>query len=150
MQSIVIATDGSASAREAVEFGLRLAAEQAARLTFVTVVPTVDVVGASTFGGTASVPHEVTDADEAPLDEARELAEQAGVPVHTRLLQGDPASEIVAFADDVDADVIVIGSRGHGAVASAFLGSVSRAVLRDAHRPVLVARGVSTHAAAAV
>jgi nucleotide-binding universal stress UspA family protein len=149
MQSIVIATDGSPSAREAVEFGLQLAAEQSARVTFVTVAPAVDVLPVSNFGGTAGVAHELTEEDEAPLDQARELAEEAGVHVHTRLLKGDAAAEIVAFADDVDADVIVVGSRDQGALASAFLGSVSREVLRDAHRPVLVARGVSNHAAAA-
>ena len=62
---------------------------------------------------------------------------------HTRLLRGDPADEIVAYADTVDADLIVVGSRGHGAVASALLGSVSRGILREARRPVLVVRGAA-------
>jgi len=54
------------------------------------------------------------------------------------LLAGDPADEIVAYADSVDADVIVVGTRGHGPIAGALLGSVSQRVLRDARLPVLV------------
>ncbi len=59
----------------------------------------------------------------------------------THLLVGDAAREIAAYADSQDADMIVVGSRGHGAIASALLGSVSRGVLRESKRPVLVVRG---------
>ena len=149
MERIVVATDGSPSAQEAVQFGLRLAADDDSGLTFVTVVPAVDVLPGSSFGGTAAIPHQVTEEDEAPLDEARRLAEAAGVAAHFRLLKGDPADEIVTFADDIDADMIVVGSRGHAALASAFLGSVSRAVLHDARRPVLVVRAKPAQASAA-
>jgi nucleotide-binding universal stress UspA family protein len=63
------------------------------------------------------------------------------------VLCGDPVDEIVAYADTIDADVIVVGWRGHGALASALLGSVSRGVLHEAHRPVLVVRGQAVPAA---
>jgi nucleotide-binding universal stress UspA family protein len=141
MQTILIATDGSPSAREAVEFGVEFAAEQSSNVTFVSVAPAADVVPAGGFGSIASRPHTVTEAEEQPLDEAHELAEEAGVTAHQRLLQGDPADEIVAYADVIDADLIVVGSRGHGALASTVLGSVSRGVLREARRPVLIVRG---------
>jgi len=150
MKAILIATDGSPSAREAVEFGLDLASESGAVVTFVTVVPEVDIAPFGGLGMAAAVPHELHDADEKPLDEALELAEQAGVKAHRRLLRGSPVDEIVAFADGVDADLIVVGSRGHGSVASALLGSVSRGILREARRPVLVVRGVAAHVVAAV
>jgi nucleotide-binding universal stress UspA family protein len=65
------------------------------------------------------------------------------VKAHTRLLRGEPVDEIVAFADVIDADLIVVGSRGYGAFASALLGSVSRGILREARRPVLVVRGTA-------
>jgi nucleotide-binding universal stress UspA family protein len=148
MKRILIATDGSASAREAVEFGLELAAEQEAVPTFVHVVPAVDVLPGSGFGVTTARLHDVTDADRAPLEEAAEIALQHGVKARTQLLQGLPVDEIVTYADTIDADLIVIGSRGHGAFLNALLGSVSRGVLHEARRPVLVVR--AAHVAAPV
>jgi nucleotide-binding universal stress UspA family protein len=58
------------------------------------------------------------------------------------MLHGNPATEIVEYADLLGADLIVMGSRGRGAVTSALLGSVSRGVLTRAKRPVLVVRAV--------
>jgi nucleotide-binding universal stress UspA family protein len=53
---------------------------------------------------------------------------------------GDPAKKIVELADSIGADLIVVGSHGHGAISSALLGSVSRGILHRARRPVLVVR----------
>jgi nucleotide-binding universal stress UspA family protein len=141
MKKIVIATDGSTSAQQAVEFGLELAAEQEAEPIFVHVVPAVDVLPAGGFGVTTARLHNVTGDDRAPLDEAARLAVEHGMHARTELLKGDTVNEIVAYADDIDADLIVIGSRGHGAVLNALLGSVSHGVLHEARRPVLIVRG---------
>lgn len=144
MNRILIAIDGSPSAQEAVDFGLELGADQGATVTFVHVVPMLDVVPSGGFGLTGAVEHHVTESDTELLEDARARAEEAGVTAYTRLLRGEPADEIVAYADTVDADLIVVGSRGHGAVTSALLGSVSREILREARRPVLVVRGAAT------
>jgi nucleotide-binding universal stress UspA family protein len=58
--------------------------------------------------------------------------------VTTRLLDGDPAREILRAAHEGDHDVIVMGSRGRGRVTAALLGSVSQRVLHDADVPVIV------------
>jgi nucleotide-binding universal stress UspA family protein len=94
--------------------------------------------------------HDVTDADREPLEQAADIAAVRGLHARTELLQGNPVDEIVAYADTHEADLIVIGSRGHGAVVNALLGSVSRGVLREARRPVLIVRGTSVPAEAAV
>ena len=141
MNTILIATDGSDAARHAVEFGLDLAAEQHARPVLAHVAPAVDVLATGGFGLTASQPHELTDYDLSPLEEARALAAERGIEAETEMLRGETVDELVAYADTIDADLIVVGSRGHGSLASAVLGSVSRGVLREARRPVLVVRG---------
>lgn len=151
MKNILIATDGSPAAQEAVEFGLELAADQEADAIFVHVVPPLDVAAGGGWTGAAlALPHEPNEADRGPLQQAAEIAAHKGIRAKTELLMGYPASEIVAYADAIDADLIVVGSRGQGAVASALLGSVSRSVLHESRRPVLVVRGASVAAEAAV
>ncbi len=150
IKKIVIATDGSTSAEQAVEFGLELAAEQEAEPIFVHVVPAVDVLPAGGFGVTTARIHDVTEDDRAPLDEASRLAIEHGAHARTELLRGDTVDEIVAFADAIDADLIVMGSRGHGAIVNALLGSVSHGVLHEARRPVLIVRGTQVPTAALV
>jgi nucleotide-binding universal stress UspA family protein len=144
MQEIVIATDGSESAREAIELGLGLAAEQQADVVFVHVAPAADVLPSSGFGMTGAVPHDLTEHDWSPLEDARASARERGIDAKFQMLTGDAVDEIVAYADTIDAKLIVLGSRGRGALAGALLGSVSRGVLHEARRPVLVARGAHT------
>lgn len=75
------------------------------------------------------------------LQEARPPLERAGLTVEAELLRGSPAAAIVDDARLWKPDLIVIGSRGHGPVETALLGSVSAAVTDHATCPVLVARG---------
>jgi nucleotide-binding universal stress UspA family protein len=151
MQKILIATDGSESAHEALEFGLELAEEQGATPFIVHVAPAVEVLPYASFAAPApTVPHQLDEEDRAPLSEAVELAARRGIETKTELLVGNPADEIVAFGHSIDADLIVVGSRGHGAIARVLLGSVSRAVLHESRRPVLVVRGTHVAAEAAV
>lgn len=144
MKKFLIATDGSPSARDAVAFGLELAAEQRADAIVVHVAPALDIVPTAAFGVPGAMPHPLGAHDRAALEEASALAAELGVSARTELLTGNPVDEIVAYADSTAADLIVVGSRGHGAVASALLGSVSQGVLHEARRPVLVFRRART------
>ena len=137
---LLIATDGSGPACDAVAFGLELAATQGAEVSVVHVVPAVHVLPAAGFGLPVAQPRLPSVHDRLALDEVTALASGAGVTVSADLLTGDPVDEIVAHADSMDADLIVVGSRGHGAIASMVLGSVSQGVLHEARRPVLVVR----------
>ena len=130
MRRILIATDGSHSAKEAVSTGIDLAAERSAPVTFVHVVS--DPAGPPF--------HE----DEVALAAALELAVQNGLDAEFIVISGNTADEIVAYADTIDADLIVVGSRGRDAVEGRRLGSVSDAILREARRPVLVVRPAAT------
>ena len=141
MQKILIATDGSPSSLEAIELGLELAEEHAAEVMFVHVAPVLDRSFADGIGVPAAVPHRIDEVDRKPLEDALALAAERDVEAKAELLAGQPVDEIVACADTIDADLIVLGSRGRGALATVLLGSVSRGVLHEARRPVLVVRG---------
>ena len=140
METILIATDGSEESSRAVELGLELAAEQDAQVVLVHVLPPE----AWEWQGPApiyprAVFHETTD-DPTVLAPAMQLAAERGVPATAELVSGDPVAEIVKTADRFEADLIVLGSRGLGRVKAALLGSVSRGVLAESKRSVLVVR----------
>ena len=82
------------------------------------------------------------------LEEAAAVAAEHAVLSTTAMLRGDTVDEIVAYADSHDVDLIVVGSRGHGTIASALLGSVSRGVLAESKRPVLIVRAAPVAAPA--
>src|SRR3954464_7921450 len=141
MDTILVATDGSSSSKEAVDFGVELAQEHRSELIFVHVVPVLDVVPPLGLGAlSGALLHEPTEHDHELLEDAAAVAAEHDVIATTALLRGDTVDEIVAFADSHDVDLIVLGSRGHGAVASTLLGSVSRGVLHETRRPVLIVR----------
>ena len=145
MNRILIATDGSPSALQAIEVALDLAEEEGSEAIFVHVAPAKDVLpvmGGFGMATPVSTPHELDAADQVCLDDAVRIAEELGLEAKAKLLTGDPAKEIVAYADSVDADLIVIGSHGYGAIAGVLLGSVSRGVLHRTNRPVLIVRQV--------
>jgi nucleotide-binding universal stress UspA family protein len=145
MKQILIATDGSPSAQEAVDVGLELAKEQGADVTFVHVTPADEIRGGR--GGSHALTHrEELDESETALRDAAEAADAAGVSYALERFSGETVETIVALADTRNADLIVLGCRGRGAVASAVLGSASQGVLRQASRPVLVVKATKATA----
>ena len=76
------------------------------------------------------------------LDEVRARVEGAGVMVDVRALQSElePADDLIAVAEEVDADLIVIGLRRRTPVGKLILGSSAQRILLDAHCPVLAVK----------
>jgi nucleotide-binding universal stress UspA family protein len=137
MKKIVVATDGSPTAAHAVAVGVELATQEDAEVYFVRVAPEVPA-GASPI---VSVPQETARPGDAPLRTGLRYAASHAIPADARMLSGDTVDEIVAYADSIDADLIVLGSRGRGLFTSVLLGSTSRGVITESRRPVLVVRG---------
>ena len=117
--------------------------------TTVRVVAALDVAPA--LWGGPWIPAVPVDADQLEDEAVAELTrvlqeaipplEAAGLAVEAELLRGRPSAAIVDEARHWQPDLVVVGSRGHGPVETAVLGSVSAAVVDHATCPVLVARG---------
>lgn len=138
MERILIATDGSEGSIVALQQGLGLARETGADavLLYVRQRPH-SVLGQPIYQHAVT---EETAIAERALGEAKAIADELGVPAETEAVEGEPAEQIVRLAQLRDVDMIVVGSRRLGALAGALLGSVSRAVIRAADCPVLVAK----------
>ena len=143
---ILLALDGSPSADRARALVASLAWPAG---TIVRVVAALDVAPA--LWGGPWIPAIPVDADQLEeeavgeltrvLQEAQPALEAAGLTVVAELLRGRPSAAVVDDARLWAPDLIVVGSRGHGPVETALLGSVSAAIVDHAACPVLVARG---------
>ena len=137
---VLLATDGSKDAELATTTAVDLANSTDCELHIVYVEQAVYVPGGVGFW--AGVPSGYLEQQaRKQLDAMVEKVGSAGGEVaEAHLSVGDAAPEIVALAEEIEAGLIVIGSRGQGGIRRALLGSVSDAVVRHAHCPVLVVR----------
>lgn len=144
VKQVLIATDGSKTAQEAVLAGLQLAHEQGAEVTFLHVRPYGD------YAYDPLVPLEpIVHSDEEArqdvvLQDAARAARELGVPSHLALRTGFEIDTIVGLAEELPADLIVIGSRKRRGLRRLVLGSVSHGVVSKAKGAVLVVHPVST------
>jgi nucleotide-binding universal stress UspA family protein len=142
---ILLATDGSAACDQATRTAISLARSHGARLTAVYVVdpyPYLGIGQANPLGFQAYLSAAHTHAGKA-LGRAAELTDDGGTPItlETRIVeQATAAHGIAQTARDESADLVVIGSHGHGALRKMMLGSVTSRVLAEATMPVLVVR----------
>ena len=151
---ILVATDGSREAELATRTAADLAEKTASELHLVHVFgiapwyPVYPEATSPEWVAQAQTPVLEEDFKRTSEQRAREIldtevekARSAGATVaQAYLREGGVAAEIVSLAEDIGAGVIVMGSRGHGGIRRALMGSVSDSVVRHAHCPVLVVR----------
>ena len=148
--TIVVAVDGSEISTRAVRAGLALLgdASDAVVVTVTEAGDPMEVTGTGMAGGTMST-EEFDEREDAFAAEGRRIVGAAaaalGVPdVQTRVARGSPGPTLCRLAAELSARAIVIGSRGHGGLKRALLGSVSDHVVRNAPCPVVVVGDVES------
>ncbi|MGD8244544.1 MAG: universal stress protein [Anaerolineae bacterium] len=147
-ERIVLATDGSADAAEALRYARDLALRDDAQVIVTHgFEPVPNYLGQPTW---SEIVGRHVDAGRVIAKDAAEALEDAGVEVEVEVLEGPPAEAILRVADAHQADLIVMGTRGYGALTSLLLGSVSHRVLAHTHVPVLIIRAEEAEAEPAV
>src|SRR5215470_3800376 len=150
---ILVAFDGSDTAQAAVEAAARLFPTRRLVVTSVwepglaiAMSTTTDMTG---IGYVAPTPEEMATMDRAQRDHATDAAEtgariarELGADAEPNPIadEGKIGESLAALADQIDADAIVVGSRGLGAFKAGLFGSTSRDVLGHTKRPVLVVK----------
>lgn len=135
---ILVATDGSADGNRAVTHALEQAEQHGADLHAMFVVNT-DRYSEPALSSVEAETQEVEEWGKQELNEVVERAEALDIEVATRCCHGKPYVEIINYADEIDADLIVLGYHGHSHTETEQIGSVTDRVVQDIGRPVLVA-----------
>jgi len=144
-KKILLATDGSLDAEEALKYARDLALRDDAQVIVVHAVPPVPgYLGEPERQRLIS--HNVVEGEQVAGRAAEKLQEAGVDDIIVEVLEGPPASAILRVADVRQCDLIVMGSRGHGELTSLLLGSVSHRVLAHTHVPVLVVRATEEEA----
>jgi nucleotide-binding universal stress UspA family protein len=143
-QSIVVGTDGSDTASQAVRQAVELASAVGATLELVSAYEPVPA--ARLREERRDAPEDLQwainpreDAD-AKLDAAADMAREAGVQVNSYPRQGDPADAILDVAEEREADLIIVGNKGMTGAKRFLLGSVPNKVSHHAPCSVLIIR----------
>jgi nucleotide-binding universal stress UspA family protein len=138
---VLIATDFSTHADDALSLVRRLVLPTGSTVRLVHVAEPIPYINMLAPVSINAVSGAIEREAMATLDRKSATFRERGLDVQTALVVGRPADLIVDEAQRFAADLVVMGSRGRGAIASTLLGSVSAEVVDRAPCPVLVARG---------
>jgi nucleotide-binding universal stress UspA family protein len=141
-RSIVVGTDGSEPADEAVRQATDMASREGAQLHLVTAYPDPQILRERTTGtgGGAYTIIDLRDVAESLVQRAARDALRKSVEVETHVREGQPAEVIIDVANQEQADLIVVGSRGLTGIKRYLLGSVSSKVSEHAPCSVMIVR----------
>lgn len=142
---VLLATDGSPQAQTSEDLVADLGWPDETTIRVVTVIEPFAALYGAPWAPALPAHVDRLEAElvvhaEGMLESTSRAVARSGRSVERRVLRGRPASSIVDEAAEWPADLLVMGSRGHGAIASMLLGSVSAEVVDHAPCPVLIAR----------
>lgn len=137
-ERILVPTDGSDGTSRVLAHAADLARIHDSTLDFVYVVNTAAFANLPMETSWEGVRESLQDEGETVLDEAERAVEE--VPSERHVLEGGPSREIVAYAEQSGADLVVMGTHGRGGINRILLGSVAERVVRSSPIPVLTIR----------
>jgi nucleotide-binding universal stress UspA family protein len=141
---IVVGTDGSETAAEAVRQAVDLAKLAGAQLSIVSAYAPVSKrrLEGEQQDVPADIQHEIGPREDVNLvlDAAAAAAKQEGVDVQTHPVEADPAEAILNVAEETEADLIVVGNKGMTGARRFLLGSVPNNVSHHAPCSVIIVR----------
>ena len=143
---ILVATDGSEYARKGVDYVASFASKKDGKIVLLHVVPHDPRIpqDALCFSGCEARDkkflEELKEAGRKMLEEEASKLNDAGLNVELRIELGDPSEEIIKVANEINADMIVMGVRGVSKWRKILLGSVSEEVLDRTNIPVFIVR----------
>jgi nucleotide-binding universal stress UspA family protein len=141
---IVVGTDGSETAAEAVRQAVDLAKLAGAQLSIVSAYEPVSKrrLEAEQQDVPADVQHEIGPREDVNLvlEGAAVVAKEAGIEVRTHPVEGNPAEAILGVAEETNADLIVVGNKGMTGARRFVLGSVPNNVSHHAPCSVIIVR----------
>ncbi|HEX6017514.1 MAG TPA: universal stress protein [Burkholderiaceae bacterium] len=140
LTNIVVATDLSASSRDACDRAALLARTHGAELTLMHALAASALDELRRAGDAADAQAIEDDARSRLHALATELQRRYGARVAEHLAAGHPLGEIASLAEQLDAELLVTGTRGSGFTRGVVLGSMAERVARYARRPVLMVR----------
>jgi len=131
---IVVGYDGSEHSRRALDAAVDPAKMYGAVVHVITVI---DIASLSSDSAAVGI---VREAVNQISSEASERLSRDNVDYSVYIRQGDPGDEIIKLAEEIKADLIIVGSRGLSKLKRIFLGSVSQKVVSRSRVPVLVVK----------
>lgn len=139
INKILVPLDGSKNSMRGLEMAISVARQFGATITGTY---SVSVPPHSEFQGVNHIKKEFDNEIKKIMDKARALSTQNDIEFKEKIMRGDIGYNIIKLAHDKKEkyDMIVIGSRGRGAVRELFLGSVSNYVIHSSKIPVLVVK----------
>ena len=143
IKRILVAYDGSPHSKNALEWAIDLGLLTRAKITAVKVAEMADITPYFKVGGSTGMIEEIEEhkeADRRILDAATLVAQRRGIAITTELLFGNIALAILEYAKENDMNLIVAGTRGHGALEGMLMGSVTRNLISLSKIPVLVVK----------
>lgn len=137
-KNIVVATDGTEFVKKAISFALDIAEMSGAKVHGIYVTDITAISPTSTEW--VLVSENLKMESESALSYIRERAMERNIEVELVNTEGNPANEVLKYAKNVNADMIIVGATGKKTVERILLGSVSEKIVRHSEIPVLVVR----------